>query len=145
MENMKKPQVGIGVIVMKEDKILFQKRKNSHGDGTWSFPGGHLEYLESFKKCAKREIKEETSLRIEIKKDYPVAITNDFFEKEGKHYVTLFMEANYLSGVPKISEKEKNKLEEITWFRWDNLPDNLFLPVQNLIKQGYVPPNSYLK
>lgn len=40
----KSPKVGIGVIVRKDNQILLGKRKNSHGDGCWAFPGGHLEY-----------------------------------------------------------------------------------------------------
>ena len=116
-----------------------QKRKNSHGDGTWSFPGGHLEKYEEFKECSIREAKEETGLEIKLMSEKPVAITNDFFRKENRHYVTLFMKAKYLSGTPRISEEEKNKIEKIVWADWNNLPQPLFLPIQNLIKQGYDP------
>jgi 8-oxo-dGTP diphosphatase len=42
------PKVGIGVVVVKEGKILLGKRKGSHGNGEYAGPGGHLEYLESF-------------------------------------------------------------------------------------------------
>ena len=33
-----RPKVGVGVIVRKDGKILLGKRRNAHGDGTWSFP-----------------------------------------------------------------------------------------------------------
>jgi len=42
-----RPKVGVGVIIVKNNKILFGKRKNAHGEGSWSFPGGHLEFKES--------------------------------------------------------------------------------------------------
>jgi len=32
--------------------------------GEWSFPGGHLEYMESFEDCAKRETREECGIEI---------------------------------------------------------------------------------
>lgn len=59
-----RPKVGIGVIVRKEGKVLLGKRKNSHGAGSWAFPGGHLEYGESWEECARREVKEETGIAI---------------------------------------------------------------------------------
>ena len=37
-------KVGIGVIVLKDGKVLLGKRKNAHGEGSWSFGGGHLEF-----------------------------------------------------------------------------------------------------
>ena len=57
-----KPKVGIATIVQAEGLILIGQRINSHGDGTWSFPGGKLEKFESFFDCAKRELCEETGL-----------------------------------------------------------------------------------
>jgi 8-oxo-dGTP diphosphatase len=49
-----RPLIGVAVIVIKDDKILLGKRKNSHGAGTWALPGGHLEFGESIKDCARR-------------------------------------------------------------------------------------------
>ena len=40
---MKRVQVGVGVFVKRNGKILVGKRKGSHGAGTWALPGGHLE------------------------------------------------------------------------------------------------------
>lgn len=131
-----RPKVGLGVIILKENKVLLQKRKGSHGNGEWSFPGGHLEFFETFEECAKRETKEETDLEIKLTKEYPVAVTNDFFRKENKHYITLYMEAEYVSGEPKILEPQK--CDALDWFDWDNLPKPLFLPIKNLIKQEYL-------
>ncbi len=130
-----RPKVGLGVIVLKENKVLLLKRKGSHGAGEWSFPGGHLEFFETFEECAKRETKEETGLEIDVINKEPIAITNDFFKKEKKHYITLYIEAKYISGEPRILEPEK--CEEIGWFDWGYLPTPLFLPIKNLIKQKY--------
>ena len=56
------PRVGVGVIVTKADRVLLIKRKGVHGQGTWSTPGGHLEYGESPEGCAARETLEETGV-----------------------------------------------------------------------------------
>ena len=132
---MKRPWVGVGVVVIKGNKVLLGKRKNAHGEGSWCFPGGHLEFNESVEECAVREVREE--IGIEIKNLRLGPFTNDVFEKEGKHYVTLFVIAEYASGKAKVMEPEK--CEKWAWFEWNRLPEPLFLPIQNLLKQGFNP------
>ena len=132
----KVPRVGLGVIIKRGGKILLGKRIGSHGEGSWCFPGGHLEMFEGFGECAKRETMEETGLNIEVVDEIPI-VTNDFFIKEGKHYITVFIRANYIDGEAEIMEKDK--CEEWRWFEWDEMPDNLFVPLKNLKKEGYNP------
>ena len=43
-----RPKVGLGVMVIKDGKVLMCKRKSSHGTGEWAWPGGHVEHVESF-------------------------------------------------------------------------------------------------
>lgn len=136
MNNMEqRPKVGVGVIVKKENTVLLLQRKNAHGEGTWCFPGGHLEYNEEIEDCAKREVEEETG--IQIQQIQFAGLTNDIFKEEGKHYITIFMVCNYASGEAHI--KEPQKCTEMNWFAWNNLPQPLFLPIKNLLKQGYKP------
>jgi 8-oxo-dGTP diphosphatase len=53
MSEAKFPRVGVGVIIIKNNKVLLLKRKASHGIGTWAFVGGHLEFNETLEECAK--------------------------------------------------------------------------------------------
>ncbi len=129
------PKIGVGVIVIKDNRVLLGKRKASHGEGSWCFPGGHLEFNEEIEDCARREVMEETG--IQIKNPRMGTFTNDFFRKEGKHYVTLYVISEHNSGEPKIMEPEK--CERWEWFEWNKLPKPLFIPVQNLLRQGYNP------
>ncbi len=128
-----RPKVGVGVCIVKNGKVLMGKRKNAHGDGTWSFPGGHLEFGESWEECAAREVKEETDLEIQNIKF--VGVTNDIFEKEDKHYITIFMIAEIKSG--NLRNTEPEKLEKWDWFEWSKLPEPIFIPTRNLINQGF--------
>ena len=125
----KRPQVGIGVLITKDDQVLLMKRQNSHGDGTWSPSGGHLEYGESPENCAIRETQEETS--IIITEVTFLAITNDVFETEQKHYVTIWLAGKYVSGEPIIHAS--HEMSAISWFSWDALPEPLFLPFEHLL------------
>jgi 8-oxo-dGTP diphosphatase len=130
-----RPRVGVGVIILKGGKILLGKRKNAHGDGDWSPTGGHLEFGESLEHCAEREVLEEAGVK--IRNIRFATITNDIFEKENLHYITIIMLADHVSGEPKLLEPDK--FTEWGWFSWDNMPQPLFLPIRNLLKSGFSP------
>ncbi len=130
---LERPRVGIGVIVVKDGKVLIGKRLGSHDAGTWHFPGGKLEFGESWEGCAKRETFEETGVR--IKNLRFVTATNDLFKKDGKHYITIYIRADYASG--KVQDKEPDKDINWHWASWNKLPKPLFTPLKNLIKTGY--------
>lgn len=125
-----RPSVGIGVFVWKDGKFLMGKRVGKHGTGTWSVPGGYLEYGESFEECAGRETLEETG--VHIKDIRFMTATNNVFHNEQKHSITIFMSSNWQSGKPITVEPDK--IVDIGWFTFDTLPDNLFLPIVELKK-----------
>lgn len=130
-----KPQVGTAIIILKDDKILLMKRKGPHGQGTWSTPGGHLDFGETPEQGAAREAKEEVGLK--VTDIHFRAVTNDFFQSEGKHYITIWLEGKPI-GEPRIAAERE--VEEIGWFAWDSLPQPLFLPLENLVKENGYPP-----
>ncbi|MDY7079519.1 MAG: NUDIX domain-containing protein [Chloroflexota bacterium] len=130
------PRVGVGVIITRNEQVLLLKRKNVHGSGSWSTLGGHLDFGESPEKCAIREAKEETDLDITNVKFR--AVTNDLFEAEGKHYITLWMEGKCLSGEAVVNAAYE--MSEVGWFAWDKLPKSLFLPFRNLLDGKCYPP-----
>jgi 8-oxo-dGTP diphosphatase len=130
-----RPHIGVGVIVRRGTKVLLGLRKNAHGRGSWSFPGGHLEFGEQVDVCADREVREETGARISVIRSGP--FTNDIFAEERRHYVTLFIIADYVSG--EIEAREPDKCAGWEWFEWNGLPRPLFLPIENLLKTGFDP------
>lgn len=138
MEN--RPKVGLGVCIIKNNKVLLGKRKGAHGSGCWCFPGGHLEFKESWEECAKKETFEETSLKIKNIKF--ITATNDIFELENKHYITIYMLAKYDSGILRLMEPEF--CEKWEWFDLNKLPQPLFIPFQNLLKSDFNPFKSLL-
>ena len=62
--NQGQVRVGVGVFIFKDGKFLMQQRQGAHGAGSWSVPGGHLEFNETFEETATREVLEETDLTI---------------------------------------------------------------------------------
>lgn len=128
---MERPRIGVGVLIIDDNKILLGQRKNAHGQGSWAPPGGHLEGGESWEGCAQREVLEETGLLLD---DICfLSVTNDIFLENNNHYVTIFMRALYKGG--EIKNLEPEKCEEWQWFSFDELPSNLFLPFKNMLQQ----------
>jgi 8-oxo-dGTP diphosphatase len=127
-------RVGIGVFIIKNGMFLVGCRRNAHGDGTWSVPGGHLEFGETFEDTARREVLEETGLAIANVRFG--AVTNDYFKSENKHYVTIWMVSDWESGEVQIMEPDKFVAME--WRDFDNLPDPLFLPWQQLLASQFI-------
>eukprot|EP00979_Chaetoceros_neogracilis_P018571 scaffold10820_cov277-Chaetoceros_neogracile.AAC.2 len=78
-------RVGVGVLVKdpkKKGSLFAGVRKGSHGAGSLALPGGHLEMMESWEECARREVQEETGLKI-ININF-VHLTNDPMPLEEK-------------------------------------------------------------
>lgn len=126
---LERPKVGVAVLIFQNGKLLLGKRKNSHGNGCWAPPGGHLEFGETIEDCARREAFEETGLELDNLKI--VYFTNDIFQEENKHYITIYARGEIKSGLLEV--KEPDKCESWKWFDFDNLPTPLFLSLQNLL------------
>ena len=133
--------VGVGVIVTRKQTVLLQKRIGSHGEGTWSCPGGHIDFGETIEECAIRETREEVG--VEITDIQYIGITNDVFQKEEKHYITVWVQGECRDGEPTIHAPEE--VADVGWFSWDRLPAPLFLPLQNLISGNSYPHNVFVR
>jgi 8-oxo-dGTP diphosphatase len=132
MSERKFPKVGVGVVIWRDGKILLLKRKGSHGAGTWSLPGGHLEWGENPVQTGAREVTEETGLTVQ--EIWPLSLyTNDVFPNGEHHYITLYLLA-VCTGEPRIMEP--NKCDGWAWFSPSGLPSPLFLPFENFVRKG---------
>lgn len=130
IQDKPRPRVGVGVVVIKDGRILLGKRKGAHGAGEWSFAGGHLEFGETVEECALRELAEETGLKALSIQIGPWV--NDVIE-ENKHYVTLFVFVDQFKGHLQLLEPDK--CEGWEWFDWHSLPSPLFTPIRSLLKK----------
>ncbi len=113
-------KVGVGVMIYRDGKILLGKRKNSFGAGEYCFPGGHLEYGESFEDAVRREVVEETGISIEQLRFEYVA-NNMYYEK---HFIQIAYTAMWSRGEAVCREPEK--CDGWDWYSPDTLPEPLF-------------------
>lgn len=120
---------GCGVILINEaGKILMGKRNNDvdkadsemHEEGTWTLPGGNIEYGETFFEAGIREIKEETNL--DAKDLEVICVQTDM--NQYAHYISVGMICKNFSGIIRVMDSEE--IIKWDWFSLDSLPSNIF-------------------
>ncbi|MEM5778135.1 MAG: NUDIX domain-containing protein [Candidatus Aenigmatarchaeota archaeon] len=133
---MKDAKVGVGVMLLKDNKILLGKRNTDpakadselHGEGTWTLPGGKIHFGEKIQDAAKREVKEETGIIANNLK--VVSIGNEIVHDA--HFVTIGFLCKDFKGEPKVMEPEE--ITEWKWFSLSNLPNPIFKPSLKIIE-----------
>lgn len=125
-----RPMVGVSVLIMNGDRVLLEQRSKDPMTGAWKAPGGHMEFGESPEQTALREVEEEVGVKISDLRFR--ALTNDVFEAERKHYITIWLQAKYVSGEAKVKAPYEER--DVRWFTWDSLPEPLYLDLQHLLE-----------
>ncbi len=118
-----KPQVGVGVVFVRDGRVFLAKREGSHGENTWASAGGHLELGESLEECARREAMEE--LGVQVGEMRFLCVSNII--AYGKHYLDIEFLGDIGDQTPRFMEQEG--FSECGWFPLDSLPQPLFQAV----------------
>lgn len=112
-------------MIQDGSKVLVIDRKAKDWPGI-TFPGGHVEYGESFVDAIIREVKEETGLTIM----YPQLCGIKNWIEEDIRYVVLFYKTTKFEG-----ELQSSDEGEVWWEELDNLPNlNLSLDMLDMLK-----------
>ena len=67
VKERKTPALAVDAIVVKNGKILLIRRANEPFKGKWALVGGFVEYGETTENAVKREVEEETGMKVEVK------------------------------------------------------------------------------
>ncbi|MEW6095389.1 MAG: NUDIX hydrolase [bacterium] len=125
----KNPIPTVDIIIELEDKgIILIKRKNPpYG---WAIPGGFVDYGESLEQTAIREAKEETSLDVELIKQFH---TYSDPQRDPRHHTITTVYIAKATGTPKACDDAK----EIGIFTQENLPLNLAFDHAKILKDYF--------
>lgn len=115
----KQPIIGVGVVIIRNDKILLEKRKNDPGKGKWSIPGGLVELGETAEQTVIREVKEETGLEVEKPEHIDVVnnITRDSDDEIKYHFVII----DYFVKLKGGTLHAASDAEELRWVTFDEV------------------------
>jgi len=86
-----RPHLGVGILLIRDNKLLLVKRKYNPDAGYWSIPGGHIELGEKVIDAAEREGFEETGFKVKVTQLAGI-IDKIMYDKQGQieyHYVLI--------------------------------------------------------
>jgi 8-oxo-dGTP diphosphatase len=116
-----RPIVGVGAVIVSDDRVLLVRRANEPLKGEWSLPGGAVEVGETLRAAVAREVLEETGLEVEVGPVVEVLdrIRLDSERRVEYHYVLI----DYLCRPTGGSLACASDAEEVVWAGLDELGD----------------------
>lgn len=104
------PQLAVSGAIFRDSKVLLVRRARSPAKGFYSLPGGRVEYGESLHAALHREVREETSLQIDI---VGLAGWREVLpgQSGGGHYLIMSFAARWAGGEPVLNEE----LDDFKW------------------------------
>ena len=112
------PQLAVSAAIFRDDRILLVRRARSPAKGFYSLPGGRVEFGETLHAALRREVDEETALKIDIiglagwREVVPGAAG-------GGHYLIMSFAARWRAGEPVLNDE----LDDFKWLAPDALGD----------------------
>jgi len=122
-------------MLLRDGRVLLGKRHGNpekarsllNGAGTWTMPGGKLEFGEGFEDAARRETLEETGIRLKSVK--VIGVNND--KVKTAHFITIGLLSEDFGGDAKVMEPDR--ITEWGWFSMDDLPRPLYFPSERVL------------
>lgn len=111
--------VGVGAIIIRDNKLLMLRRNRIPEAGLWDLPGGKVDLGETMEAAVAREVMEETGLDVVAESIRLVAVTDHIVPADEMHFVVLgfLMRAD-----GEAENREPIKHSDMRWFPMDSLP-----------------------
>jgi ADP-ribose pyrophosphatase YjhB (NUDIX family) len=130
------PLVGVGAIIIEDDRVVLVKRLHPPLQAEWSIPGGVLEVGELVREAAIREAREETGLTVEAGELLGVydRVLRNAEQKVQYHYVLIDFLCRRVAGELAAA----SDAAEVKWFRREELPGlKLAADTLDVIRKGF--------
>jgi 8-oxo-dGTP diphosphatase len=113
IHSLARPTLGVSVAVWKKDEVLLIQRGRPPFEGSWSFPGGRVKAGETLEAAARRELAEETGLKVKaLHFVRPVEII-----LPGHHIALMLFTGFYESG----QATAMDDAQDVRWVRLENI------------------------
>ena len=130
------PVVGVGAVIIHNDRVLLVKRGQPPFHGMWCIPGGKINYGETLQQAAEREILEETGVVIRAGEPvYTFDVIDTGNIEQPCHYVVVDLAAEYVSGEPTA----RDDATDVAWFgKQDIDKDEVQELTRNFLKRWWL-------
>jgi 8-oxo-dGTP diphosphatase len=112
------PAPTASALVVRDGRLMLTRRARPPYEGMWDVPGGFVEPLEHPEQAVRRELLEETGLKVEV--GPLVGVFTDVYGDDGVATFNLYYAASVLSG----DEQPADDVSEIGWFGLAEIPLN---------------------
>jgi 8-oxo-dGTP diphosphatase len=130
------PLVGVGAVIVNDNRVLLIRRGHAPLLGEWSLPGGVLECGETLREATIREAREETGLTVETGEMLGVyeRVIRSEDARVRYHYVLI----DFLCGVVTGDLQSGSDAADVRWFTREEL-DGFNLPhdTRDVIEKGF--------
>ena len=125
-EYPERPIVGVGGVVIHNDRALLIRRGSAPLEGEWSIPGGMLEIGETILEGVQRELLEETS--IEVKVLDLIEVFERVNRDEGGRWKYHFVILDYLCEAVRGEALAGSDVTDVAWARESELSEYSLTP-----------------
>ena len=111
-----RPQLAVSASIFRDDQILLVRRAREPAKGVYTLPGGRVEFGETLVEAITREVREETSLTIDV-----VGLSGwrevlpDAASCVSGHFVILSFASRWVSGDVVLNDE----LDDARWLALD--------------------------
>lgn len=113
------PAVGVAVLVRQGDELLLGRRARGAYAGRWCIPCGYVDWDEDIRAAARREMREETGLEVEIGAVF--AVHSNFHDRE-RQTVGVWFFGRIIGGTRRAGDD----LDAVEYFRLSEPPELAF-------------------
>ena len=117
-----RPVPAVGVAVVRDGDLLLVRRGRGANAGLWAIPGGKVEYGESMRAAAIREVREETGIDVELGEVIWVGDALGPGDPPAWHYTLVDYSGQMIGGALKAADDAR----EVAWI---SLKSALELPL----------------
>lgn len=132
-----RPLLAVSVAIWRDGRVLLARRARPPFTSIWSFPGGLVEIGETLAAAAKREVREETGLDVEIlgQIDKAEVIRHDETGQVERHYVIMVFAGRSSAGAARAGDDA----DAVRWVAPDEIGNIELTPdTARIVRRGPV-------